>query len=514
MIDSCDPTVAGWSEEGDTFVVKDPKKFESVIIPQFFKHSKFSSFVRQLNFYSFRKLKNNDSLRLDPKKEAETANYWKFKHENFIQGKPHLLTEIKRMVGGRTTNTTASSSQNQGARKPNTATSSASLPTPNSTMSGGGENSDALMKNELDTLKKRIEEMNKNMNELTSMVQKVTLSGSTKDEEENMIGAKRKKTDQTSNDSHLLPDAVGSAASSHASPFTATTPVLNSNPPSVSPQLIGSNSDAVAAAAAFAADGDYMGVLIRPDEMLSSVLEDDVFDDQILPMDIGGTEPVQLQAFGNTASASASYDGDNSAGSSSCTDSNNTNAGMLDDLMDTTAAHLLPDPSFAAKNNDEEALLQGPPPQQKAALPPREDMPRSRRRNRADPVLMERLSEALAVLPKEMQEQIVERLIAAITTTDLFASGGRGATVRPRSPSVGGSAVEQEDDEDGTTVSAADDETDSAEVGMPLAAATLEALLRHYSAQIKQHQHSRSSASSSSNGSKSGNSIPVIPVHA
>jgi hypothetical protein len=46
MIDTCDPTVACWSEDGETFVVKDPVKFETNIIPQFFKHSKFSSFVR------------------------------------------------------------------------------------------------------------------------------------------------------------------------------------------------------------------------------------------------------------------------------------------------------------------------------------------------------------------------------------------------------------------------------------------------------------------------------------
>ena len=46
MIDTCDPTIACWSEDGETFVVKDPVKFERTIIPQFFKHSKFSSFVR------------------------------------------------------------------------------------------------------------------------------------------------------------------------------------------------------------------------------------------------------------------------------------------------------------------------------------------------------------------------------------------------------------------------------------------------------------------------------------
>lgn len=46
MIDTCDPKIAGWSEDGKTFVVRDPNKFERSIIPQFFKHNKFTSFVR------------------------------------------------------------------------------------------------------------------------------------------------------------------------------------------------------------------------------------------------------------------------------------------------------------------------------------------------------------------------------------------------------------------------------------------------------------------------------------
>ena len=46
MIDTCDDSIACWGDDGKTFVIKDPAKFEQQIIPQFFKHNKFSSFVR------------------------------------------------------------------------------------------------------------------------------------------------------------------------------------------------------------------------------------------------------------------------------------------------------------------------------------------------------------------------------------------------------------------------------------------------------------------------------------
>ncbi|RYG65417.1 hypothetical protein EON64_11950 [archaeon] len=40
----------GWSDSGDTVVIKDAKAFAERIIPTAYKHSNFSSFVRQLNF--------------------------------------------------------------------------------------------------------------------------------------------------------------------------------------------------------------------------------------------------------------------------------------------------------------------------------------------------------------------------------------------------------------------------------------------------------------------------------
>jgi len=95
MIDTCDPSIAEWSDHGDTFVVKDTEKFAAKVIPEFFKHNNFSSFVRQLNFYGFRKIKS-DPLRLKDAEDCEESKYWKFKHDLFQQGRPDLLAQIKK----------------------------------------------------------------------------------------------------------------------------------------------------------------------------------------------------------------------------------------------------------------------------------------------------------------------------------------------------------------------------------------------------------------------------------
>ena len=50
MISTCPPEIGAWSDHGETFVIKDSDRFSTEIIPTAFKHSKFASFVRQLNF--------------------------------------------------------------------------------------------------------------------------------------------------------------------------------------------------------------------------------------------------------------------------------------------------------------------------------------------------------------------------------------------------------------------------------------------------------------------------------
>lgn len=89
MINEAPAEVAGWSESGDSFLVKDTNAF-SELLPRFYKHKNFTSFVRQLNFYGFRKLRADDAS------SFSNPQWWGFRHEKFRRGQHHLLRLIKR----------------------------------------------------------------------------------------------------------------------------------------------------------------------------------------------------------------------------------------------------------------------------------------------------------------------------------------------------------------------------------------------------------------------------------
>ncbi|QCD97406.1 heat shock transcription factor 1 [Vigna unguiculata] len=79
--DPATDNVVSWNADGTAFVVWQPAEFARDLLPTLFKHSNFSSFVRQLNTYGFRKV---------------ATSRWEFLNEKFKKGEREELCEIRR----------------------------------------------------------------------------------------------------------------------------------------------------------------------------------------------------------------------------------------------------------------------------------------------------------------------------------------------------------------------------------------------------------------------------------
>jgi len=75
--------VVGWAPHGRSWRILKPRDFEIRVLPKYFEHSKFSSFVRQANGWGFRRMSHGDD---------KNAYY----HEYFLRAMPWLCKKMRR----------------------------------------------------------------------------------------------------------------------------------------------------------------------------------------------------------------------------------------------------------------------------------------------------------------------------------------------------------------------------------------------------------------------------------
>ncbi|GBG26219.1 Heat shock transcription factor [Hondaea fermentalgiana] len=83
MMEPSHHDLVDWNREGTVIVIKNVHGFSEKVLPQYFKHSNYASFVRQLNMYGFTRALNMPQA---------------FKHHLFQRGKKEKLSLMKRKL--------------------------------------------------------------------------------------------------------------------------------------------------------------------------------------------------------------------------------------------------------------------------------------------------------------------------------------------------------------------------------------------------------------------------------
>src|ERR1700730_2870674 len=73
--------------------VENQDDFSKILLPRYFKHNTFASFVRQLNMYNFHKVPHVEQRTMI---SDATKDTWEFSNPNFQRVRPDLLSFVYR----------------------------------------------------------------------------------------------------------------------------------------------------------------------------------------------------------------------------------------------------------------------------------------------------------------------------------------------------------------------------------------------------------------------------------
>ena len=77
--------IVAWNQEGTSFKILDKERFNREVLPQYYKHSKYESFLRQMNLYGFKTVKRDSKMCTH-----------EFMHPLFQRDKPEQIWKIRR----------------------------------------------------------------------------------------------------------------------------------------------------------------------------------------------------------------------------------------------------------------------------------------------------------------------------------------------------------------------------------------------------------------------------------